>query len=445
MFARPKATTWAPVAALCLFGLIALAPTAAQTFDKIQQERAKQMVRDVADAMRKHYFDPSYRGIDMDTRFKTAIDQAEKATNPGAAFAAIAEALEPLNDSHTFFVPPSRATRRETGYTQQMVGDRCFITAVRPGTDATEKLAPGDQVVAWQNFAPTRENLWRMNYVFIQLYNAPGMHLTIRHADGSEATVDVATKSRQEKRVLDLTSTDSNDLWQLRRDSENEDRLVRQRVVDYGEKLAIWKMPEFDLTEEEVDRIIKDARRHQFLVMDLRGNPGGLVKTLQYVVSSTIDHNVTVATRKGRKSDLKPITAKTRGSSAFQGKLIVLIDSRSASAAELFARVVQLEHRGTVLGDTSSGMVMESRYYPFSQGADTQILYGASITDADLLMTDGKSLEHNGVIPDEAMLPTAQDLAQNRDPVLSRAAELAGVALDPAAAGKLFPVEWRPF
>ena len=432
-------------AAACLVGILALVPLAAQTFDRIQQERAKQMVRDVADAMKKHYFDPAYRGIDMDARFKAAVDQAAKATNPGDAFGAIANALEPLNDSHTFFVPPSRATRRETGYTLQIIGDRCFITAVRPGTDAAEKLAPGDQVLGWQGFAPTRETLWKMKYAFIQLYAAPSMHLTIQHPNGTQATVDVATKSRQEKRVLDLTSADSNDLWQVLRDSENEDRLVRQRVVDYGEKLAVWKMPEFELSEDEVDRIIKDARRHQFLVMDLRGNPGGLVKTLQYIVGGMIDHDVTIATRKGRKSDLKPITTKTRGSSAFSGKLIVLIDSGSASAAELFARVVQLEHRGTVLGDTSSGMVMESRYYSLSQGADTKIMYGISVTDADLLMTDGKSLEHNGVIPDEAIVPTAQDLAQGRDPVLSRAAELAGVALDPAAAGKLFPVEWRPF
>jgi C-terminal processing protease CtpA/Prc len=86
---------------------------------------------------------------------------------------------------------------------------------------------------------------------------------------------------------------------------------------------------------------------------------------------------------------------------------------------------------------------MESRRYQFHQGADTQIFYGASITDADLIMGDGKSLEHLGVVPDELILPSAADLAAGRDPVLARAAKLAGVELDPVKAGQLFPIEWR--
>ena len=412
----------------------------AQPLDKYQRERGLQILHDVADALRKHYYDPSYHGVDMAPKIKSAEQIIQNANSNGQIFGAIAEVLDNLNDSHTFFEPPTRSTRREFGYVLTIVGDDCYVTDVRPRSDASEKLSPGDRVTALQGYAPARANLWKLNYLFNTLTAFTTLRLEIVRPDGAAKTVEVAAKLRQEKRVLDLTSGD--DLWQLIREDDNAEHLMRQRLTEFGDALVIWKMPEFDMTDEEVDRILKTVKRHQSLVLDLRGNPGGAVKTLQYLVGGVMDHDVTIAARKGRTKDLKPILAKKRGS-PFQGKLIVLVDSRSASAAELFARVVQLEHRGVVLGDLTSGSVMESQFYSMSDGANTKIFYGASITDADLEMTDGKSLEHVGVMPDERILPTAADLAEGRDPVLSKAAKLADVALDPAAAGKLFPYEWQ--
>ena len=123
----------------------------------------------------------------------------------------------------------------------------------------------------------------------------------------------------------------------------------------------------------------------------------------------------------------------------------MLVDARSASASEILARVVQLEHRGTVIGDKSAGRVMEAKHYRESTGVSMGPVFGFSVTDANLIMADGKSLEGTGVVPDEILLPTKEDLAAGRDPVLTRAAELAGSKLDPDAAGKLFPFEWPSF
>jgi carboxyl-terminal processing protease len=207
---------------------------------------------------------------------------------------------------------------------------------------------------------------------------------------------------------------------------------------------VIWKMPTFVLSDAEVDHLFDAVRKHKTQILDLRGNPGGTVATLDRMLGIVFDHDVKIADRVGRK-DLKPEVAKTVGGHAFAGQVIVIVDSASASAAELFARVIQLEHRGLVLGDRSSGSVMEAQIYPFAHGLGTEIYYGFSITEADLIMKDGKSLERLGVSPDEIVLPTPKDLAAGRDPVLARAADVAGVKLDPEAAGKLFPFEWLPF
>jgi hypothetical protein len=429
------------IAAIITAGLSRVPAPAQAQFDSLQRERARQMLRDLRDALQHHYYDPQFHGIDMEARFKAADSRLQSVNNLGDALLTIAQTLDALKDSHTFFLPPSRNTHREYGYIQQMIGDRCFITAVRPNRDASEKLAAGDEVLAWQAYTPKRENLWTMSYIFNTLLSLPVMNLSVRGPDGVTRNVDVTPKVTREKQVLSLT--DDNDFWKLVRDQEEGERDNRQRLLNYGDALLIWKMPEFFMTDDEVDHLLKDARKYPALIMDLRGNPGGLITTLQRVVGDVLDHDVTIAQRIGRKSDLKPQLAKSRGANAYAGKLIVLVDSRSASAAELFARVVQLEHRGTVLGDHSSGSVMESRRYQFHQGTDTQFFYGASITEADLIMGDGKSLEHTGVVPDELILPSAADLAAGRDPVLARAAKLAGVELDPVKAGQLFPVEWR--
>lgn len=92
--------------------------------------------------------------------------------------------------------------------------------------------------------------------------------------------------------------------------------------------------------------------------------------------------------------------------------------------------------------EVSAGHVMRSKFYDHAHGLNEQIYYGVSITDADLIMTDGRSLEHVGVTPDEIKLPTPVALAARHDPVLAYAASLAGVTMTPEKAGTLFPVEW---
>jgi carboxyl-terminal processing protease len=187
--------------------------------------------------------------------------------------------------------------------------------------------------------------------------------------------------------------------------------------------------------------MLGEARKHRALVLDLRQNSGGALENLIFVLGSLFDHDVTIGTEVRRKTK-KQIVAKSGGHSAFTGQLIILIDSRSASASEVVARVVQLEHRGIVVGDRSSGSVMTAQYFPQWTGAGLGIPYGVEVSVADLVMTDGTNLEHVGVTPDEIILPSGLDLASGSDPILAHAADLAGVKIDSTSAGKLFRFEW---
>ena len=97
----------------------------------------------------------------------------------------------------------------------------------------------------------------------------------------------------------------------------------------------------------------------QSLILDLRGNGGGWVLTIKRIVANLFDRDVKIGDHI-KRNETKPEMAKSRGDKAFNGKLVILVDSRSASASEVLARVVQLEKRGRIIGDQTGGAVMTS-------------------------------------------------------------------------------------
>jgi len=407
---------------------------------EMERGRAEDILQTVAGDVRKHYYDPKFHGVNWDAKVAEAKQKIHQETSFNMSMAHIAAALDVLNDSHTFFLPPQHSFRHDYGWQYQMVGSRCYVTRVRPQSDAEDKgVKPGDEVLAINGYEPSRDIVWKMEYVFTVLQPQSGLRLSLRDITGRQRQVDVMAKVQQRKKVTDLTVTGS-DIWDLVREGEGEKHHLRARYMEQGDELMILKLPEFAFSESEVDTLIGKARKHKALILDLRENPGGSIETLKYFVGSMFENEVKICDRVGRKES-KPIVVKPRHN-AFTGKLVVLVDSRSASASEVFSRVVQIEKRGVVLGDQTSGSVMEAKHYSNHMGADTLILFGESITDADLIMADSKSLEHAGVMPNELILPTAKDLADGRDPVMTHAAEILGLKLTPEAAGKLFPYEW---
>jgi carboxyl-terminal processing protease len=425
----------------CVFPRVAPAQQAAANLDSDALYQVSEMLKDAREEVKKHYFDPKLAGIDWDARYKEYAAKLPKAHNLGEGFRVIAAYLGGLKDSHVYFTPPDRQNRYDDGYQFSLVGDRSFITQIRPRTDAEEKLHIGDEILTLDGYNINREDYDDLRYFFRILSPMPSAQLALRAPDGTQRTVVVKHSVKEGKLRMDLTDGESSDLDDLVRRSESAHHSSRSRMVERDD-LAIWKLRHFDLDAEEIGHFIGTARKHKALIIDLRGNGGGYTETLKDMVGYLFDKDIKIADRVGRK-ETKPMNARHQGS-PFTGKLVVLVDSGSASASELLARVVQLEHRGTVIGDKSAGAVMEARHYSDSRGVDVKIFYGFSVTDANLLMSDGKSLEKIGVTPDEVVLPTGADLAASRDPVLARAAELAGVKLDPAEAGKLFPYEWAP-
>lgn len=425
---------------VCLLVTGAALHVRAQTLGSTDRERGRVMLKTIKEDIKKNYYDSNFHGVDLETHFSAAEEKIKTAASLGQVFGIIAQAMVELKDSHTYFTPPPRTTSTEYGWQVQMIGDKCYVTSIKPGSDAEAKeVKQGDEVISVNGVGMSRQSLWRMRYLYYTLAPRPGLRVVVQSPNGEEREVDILAKVKEGKKIVDLTEYD--EVRDLVREAQNESRLNAHRFYENIEDVFIWKMPQFDLPESKVDDLMGKANKRKALILDLRGNGGGDEVTMLRLIGNLFDKDIKVGEIKRRK-EVKPLIAKTRGNNAFKGQVVLLIDSESGSAAEVLARVIQLEKRGAVIGDLSAGVVMRSRYYGHRLGVDIATFYGSHITDADLLMTDGKSLENVGVTPDELVLPMARDLERGRDTVLSRAATLVGLKMEPEKAGTLFPIQW---
>ena len=402
------------------------APPASSTLTKYDRGATLAMLKQVKADLKQNYYDPSFRGLDVEKTFSEAEDRLESATSLNQAIGTIADVLMRLDDSHTFFLPPDRKARVKYGWQCAMVGDVPYVVAVEARSDAEKQgLKVGDRVLAWNQYTPTRGNLGRISYVYRYVRPQPLQHLVVRSADGALKTLDVETRleDRDQGELPDFLRT----VFDLFDHTDDKD----VRVDD----VYVWKYSGFG-DPKDVERVLKKARTANALVLDLRGNSGGVMDAARAMVSGLFDRDVRIGLEHSRKGD-HPIDAKGR-KDGFAGRLVVLVDSNSASSAEILARLVQIERRGTVIGDRTAGAVMTARFVPHTYGEDRVTFYATFISVGELRLPDGASLERVGVTPDELVLPTGADLAASRDPVLARAMTMLGTPMTAEEAAAIY-------
>lgn len=378
----------------------------------VDPSTGRAMLRELRATLERHYYDPTFGGRSLTELFAPAEQRLESARSTSDVFSALALPLLDLEDSHTVFLPPARSTTVDYGVDLAAIGERVVITLVAPGSDAAAQgVSPGDEVLVLNNLQPTRAELWKMRYILSQLRPESVLVMRLRRSDGTERDVTARARVIERRRIIDLTS-----------------------------QLAIHDLElVFTPDTSEIDRMVRRARDFKTLILDLRGNGGGAIVGLERLASQFFVKPVPLCKTVERKRSRDHTTRAPR--QPYTGTLIVLTDSQSASASEMFARIVQLQKRGTIIGDRTAGAVMQSIIVPQLIGGLARVAaYAISVTTADVLMPDGSRLERVGVTPDEVLLPSPDDLRVGRDPVLARAVAAAGGSLSPEEAAQLFPI-----
>jgi carboxyl-terminal processing protease len=166
----------------------------------------------------------------------------------------------------------------------------------------------------------------------------------------------------------------------------HDDHVAVLRVASFNARTA-------DYLEEQIAEAHREMGANlKGLVLDLRGNPGGLVDQSVLVASLFLEGGRVVSTR-GRVPESNQIFDVTRDRPAEALPLVVLVNGGSASASEIVAAALQDEHRAVIVGTSSygKGTVQDVIHLP-NQGELT-------VTWAKLIPPGGYILHHHGVVP----------------------------------------------
>jgi C-terminal processing protease CtpA/Prc len=435
--------SYRPVASIAcsfLLLLILFLNAAAQDQPKLSGEskRAREyalgMLSDIETILKEEYYDQKFHGIDLKARIQAAKDRVKTLQYNWQMYRVLAQVLLEFDDSHTRLLLPGRSDHFDYGVDWQMVGDTCFVTDVKRGSDAAGKgVEVGDEIAVISQFPPSRRDLWKINYLLYKLDPSDTLPLTLKKPDGTVKTVTITAKTQTDKEYeaeLKAKKTKSDD-----------DRVFKCQEVN--PTVIACKLYTFSAEKSSIDKLMKVASKYPKLILDLRGNGGGLVETEVHLISYFFDHDVKIADLVHRGKPDARVTKHFDTAKQYKGEVAVVVDSFSASASEMTAKVLQLEKRAKIYGDNSSGSVMTSITVPFTSVMsalyDAAIIkVGMSVTVGDVIMSDGSRLEKVGITPDVLARPTGISLKNELDVALSSAAAGLGAELPPDKAGKFY-------
>lgn len=153
------------------------------------------------------------------------------------------------------------------------------------------------------------------------------------------------------------------------------------------------------------------------LILDLRNNPGGVLQAAVGVADLFLDEGLIVYTE-GRLSDTEMSFSASPATPAGEVPLVVLINSGSASAAEIVAGALQDQRRGVVMGTESFGKGSVQQIMPLGNGE------GLKLTTALYYTPNGRSIQAQGIAPDVEVVRGRLEVAESRREI--READLDG-------------------
>lgn len=383
--------------------------------------------------VREKHWDPGLGGIDWEAVRDELRPKVEKASSTAEARAVMSDMVSRLGTSHFAIIPARLYSEIEgpvddpvggksgegiTGIDTRVIGGRALVTSVEPESPAAKGgVKPGWEILraGEKDLAPMIEKLTQefgetawldsilAGAVKSKLGGRVGDDVTVVFLDGEDRKVEKEIPlAAQKGPTYRLGHLPPLRAWIETRRLEGDVGYISFNV--FLDPVRI--MPAYNEAMES----FLDAKG---VIIDVRGNGGGLGGMVIGMVGWLVDEKVQLGTLTMRDTELKLITNPRP--KTYPGRVAVLVDGLSASASEFFSGGLKDIGRARIFGSRTAGAALPSAFERLPNGDGFQYVVGNYVS------AGGAVLEGVGVTPHETVRPTREALLEGRDLALEAA------------------------
>ncbi|MBC6471868.1 MAG: S41 family peptidase [Hormoscilla sp. GM102CHS1] len=376
----------------------------------VLEDSPKTIVDETWQIVNREYVDPTFNQVDWQEVRHSLL--SKEYTSQKQAYAAIRTALRKLEDPYTRFLDPEQFQKLTeqtsgelsgVGMSLEFDGETKSITVVKPYENSPALAAgiqAGDRILAIDGKSTKNMSL----KAAVKL---------IRGEVGTEVTLELSRRGRGIFEVEVTRAKIEVPAVNYALKEEGHLRIGYIRLSDFSSHAA-----------EQMEGSISDLQEQQVdgFVLDLRGNPGGLLQASIEIARMWMDKGAIVSTidRDGNREALQ-----ANGKALTKLPLAVLVNGNSASSSEILTGALQDHKRAQVIGTQTFGKALVQAVHTLSDGS------GLAVTVAHYYTPKGTDISQTGIIPDieikmtdkqlRRLLRNPKLLATQQDPQYARA------------------------
>jgi carboxyl-terminal processing protease len=376
----------------------------------VSKDSPKAIVDEAWQIVNREYVDGTFNRLDWQKTRMELLKRNYK--NRQEAYVAIRSTLKKLGDPYTRFMDPQQFQSLNNQTSGEMSGvgikleanprtQQLVVAEAIDNSPASKAgIKAGDQIVAIDG--KSTKNMTLEGAISL-IRGEIGKAITLKISRGSLRPFDIALTRAQ----IEVSSVFS--------EVKQEGRL----------KVGYIRLSEFSShSSEQMQKAIKDLNSKQVnaFVLDMRGNPGGLLQASVEIARMWLDNGTIVKTvdRKGGNEDFRAVQGALT-----QLPMAVLVDGNSASASEILAGALKDNRRAQIVGAQTFGKALVQSVHSLSDGS------GMAVTVAHYYTPNGTDIGHKGVTPDvkvdlnfmeqKSLAESPSLLGSNKDPQYLRA------------------------